>query len=297
MWSFKTCVLLHVKSIAMEKSLFPTTTKIVAILWTVAATAKRLMVLVVYFTPCFGLFSLLHHWQYERIQFSVRKNVNVKADDMLLLHDIQPIPWSELDRWNYHDDPKKPTPPPYSLYSFYGIGDYFKLFWIIVAAHIVINICLKLLTSRSFQNKSSILEKIIHGIEICNLPAPWKDWDEDAITVKEHFENFKAVKVEMFVIMLVNFTYSCVMLLPIAYTGKIKKIWKQSDLEIFSAKSIWARHQILEYTIGTKEEEDDSNRNAKILVNVTFSSFLLLSFLELFFFLLYNSYVSRLLIF
>ena len=45
--------------------------QISVLVWTVFSVTKRLLVLVMYFTPSLGLFSLLHHWQAESLPFAV----------------------------------------------------------------------------------------------------------------------------------------------------------------------------------------------------------------------------------
>ena len=218
-WSMKTCISLHLKSIALEKPFFPFTSKIITLLWTVIATVKRLMVLVLYFSPALGLFNLLHHWQYEQIPFTVRKHKNVTLNDVLVLRDIDPMPWVKLDRWNYYEDPKNPSPPSYTLYTVYSSGCYFNAFWLILALHTGSIIALKLLTSVRFRSEASVLDMFIHGLENCNLPFPWKDWDEDAVTIEDHLCQLKSVNWEMLMTISVNSIFSVVMLLPIIFTG------------------------------------------------------------------------------
>ena len=72
-WSLKTCISLHMKTVTLEKPFFPIPSKIILLLWTIVAVTKRLMVLLLYFAPCFGMFNLLHHYQLEQIQFSIRR--------------------------------------------------------------------------------------------------------------------------------------------------------------------------------------------------------------------------------
>ena len=156
---------------ALEKHFFPVTSKVVAFLLTLVATTKRMIIVVLYFAPSLGLFDLLHHYQFEQIPFSVRKNRQVKADDVLSLRLIDPIPWTELDRWNYFDDPHNPSPPHYSSYTGLDAGSYFKLFWIILLFHIGSNVALKLLTSKKFRQEANVLDKFIHGLENCNIPS------------------------------------------------------------------------------------------------------------------------------
>ena len=103
--SLKTCISLHTKSMALSKPFFPFTAKLAALLWTFALMAKRMLVLVLYFAPSLGLFNLLSHWKWEQIPFAVRKRRNVTTDDELVLLNIEPRPWTDLDRWSYFDFP------------------------------------------------------------------------------------------------------------------------------------------------------------------------------------------------
>ena len=218
-WSLQTCISLHVKSLALEKPVFPTKTKLVAALWTSAATIKRMMVLVLYFAPSFGLFDLLFQWKFEQVPFSIRKNRNVSKEDLIFLQNMSPIPWSEVDRWNYGDQ-SKPTPPSYTLYTCYSIGDYFNFLWVILFLHMLTNIVIKVISSKRFYKEATPFQKIIHGLEILNLPMLWKDWDDGACSVIEHRQRFKAANKEMFATMTVSFIFNSIMLLPLIFTGR-----------------------------------------------------------------------------
>ena len=117
-WSLKTCISLHVKSMALSKSFLPMITKHAALLWTFTLMAKRMLFLVLYFAPSLGLFNLLHHWQWEQIPFAIRKQWNVTADDELMS-------W-----WYWAKALDRPSPMElfccshstwiYDLYSLYG---------------------------------------------------------------------------------------------------------------------------------------------------------------------------------
>lgn len=72
LWSFKTCVILHVKQIKYDKAYLPVTSKIFVFFWGLFATTKRVMAIIGMFIPSMGLFSLLHHWQAEQIPFKMR---------------------------------------------------------------------------------------------------------------------------------------------------------------------------------------------------------------------------------
>ena len=217
-WSLRSCVSLHIRALTLEKPFFPTTSKLVAYLWTITVTAKRMMVLILYFAPSLGLFHLLYHPLFEQVPFAVRKNRNVSADDLLYLYNIDPLPWTDVDRWSY-EDPNNPKPPSYTVYTVFTIGEYFQLFWIIFALHICCNIISKLFTSKQFRKEANLLQMLIHGIENCNIPLLWKDWDEDSGTVEDHIERFKSSNYEMFATFLVNFIFNAAMLLPLGCTG------------------------------------------------------------------------------
>ena len=176
------------------------------------------MILVVYFAPVFGFFNLLYHWNFEQIQFAVRKNRDISPDDVLQLYNRTHILWSTLDRWDY-TDPSNPTPPSYTLYTGYSIGEYFSYFWIILAFHTYCNILVKCIFSKQFREEANNLEILTHAFENCNFPIYWKDWDEGVGTVQDHQERLKMVRQEVLAIMFVHFIISSVMLSPMIYTG------------------------------------------------------------------------------
>ena len=179
------------------------------------------MVMVMYFAPSFGLFDLLNHLKWEQIQFAVRKESKLLPEEHFLhLYNITPLPWSELDRWNY-EDPVNPTPPNYKIYTGYGIGQYFKFFWFILFFNTFLNIIVKCIFSKKFRDEATNLEIFVHGFENCNFPTPWRDWDERSGKVQEHVERFKMVRLEILGIMFVNFITSGLMLMPMYYTGNI----------------------------------------------------------------------------
>ena len=142
------------KSFALEKPIFPLTSKIVALLWTLITVSKRLLVMVMYFAPAFGLFDLLEHLKWEQIQFVGKKNA--------YLFNLIP----GLDRWNY-DDPSNPVPPSYTVYTGYDIGHYFTLFWLILFFHIYFNIIVKCMFSEKFRDEANNLQIFVHGLENC----------------------------------------------------------------------------------------------------------------------------------
>ena len=85
-------------SLSLEKTFFPITANIFVHLLTLFSVCKRILVLVVFFVPSFGLFRLLVHWNNEKVPFAVRQNRNISSDDILLIFGKSSVLWSEVDR-------------------------------------------------------------------------------------------------------------------------------------------------------------------------------------------------------
>ena len=71
-WSLKTCIMLHLKNVKTEKGICPITSKIFIFAWGVFASVRRILSIVCMFIPSMGLFSILHHIEYEQIPFQMR---------------------------------------------------------------------------------------------------------------------------------------------------------------------------------------------------------------------------------
>ena len=123
-WSIKTLLTLHLSSVKLEKIYFPLMSQISMFAWSVFCLSKRILVLVMFFTPSLGLFDLLYHWKAEQIPFSVsqkslwREGV-LEQGDPLYLHNKTPVLWSRIDRW------QDGAPPDYSLYTGLSLRHYF----------------------------------------------------------------------------------------------------------------------------------------------------------------------------
>lgn len=83
---------------SLEKIFFPFTAKIIVHLLTLFSVCKRILVLVVFFVPSFGLFRLLVHWTNEKVPFAVRKNKTTSPDDILHIFGKPSVLRSEVDR-------------------------------------------------------------------------------------------------------------------------------------------------------------------------------------------------------
>lgn len=104
-WSLKTSILLHVKILSLEKGFFGFKAKISAFLWGLVASVRRVMGIVIFFTPCLGLGDLLWHWHAEQFPFQVRLdhakrlNITPSLDEKIQLYRMtQEVLWADLDR-------------------------------------------------------------------------------------------------------------------------------------------------------------------------------------------------------
>ena len=74
----------------------------------------------------------------------------------------QTVVWGKLDRWNYTN---MPTPPHYTLYTFLTLEEAFQVFLVIMAAHTLLMLLVKIATSSQFRTKTNLLGKFIHVIQ------------------------------------------------------------------------------------------------------------------------------------
>ena len=225
---FRTSYFVTLKSIAIEKPFFPTTSKLVLFLWIMISASARVLVLVLYFTPGFGLFSILSPWKFEQIPYG-EKYRNFKSTDVLYLHKAN-ITWGDMNRWDYND-PTNPIPPPYTLYTAFTLTHYFIGFWIILLLHVVSNIIIKKICSEHFRrNCKSVVAMVVHGVENSNMATVWRDWDVDNGTVEDHKQRHSQVIKEMVAIMINKAVFHGLMLCPIIFTGIIEHIshWSKS---------------------------------------------------------------------
>ena len=81
----------------------------------------------------------------------------------------QSVRWGELDRWSYTD---VATPPPYTLYTFLTLKEAFQVFLVIMGAHTLLMLIIKMATSTQFRTKTNLVGKFIHVIQ--NLRGVFK---------------------------------------------------------------------------------------------------------------------------
>ena len=132
--------------------------------------------------------------------------------------------WGELDRWDYSNpDVPSGTPPPYTLYTFLTLKEAFQVFLVIMGAHTLLMLIVKMATSREFRTRHKLLRKFIHVIQNLSLATPYQDWDENedekVKTIPEYRERFRRTNIEMACCLTLNIVVSLVMLVPLFYTG------------------------------------------------------------------------------
>ena len=161
LWSFKTCLSLHVKAINVEKTHLETTSKILVVLISFFASSARIISMISFFVPFFGLCDLLHHHKAEQIPFTLGKEGTYRATDMLELYNTTPVRWGLIDRWDY-SDLTNPSPPSYNTFTLFTLAEAFKLFWILIFLHLLIIFLVKVFKSQEFE-KADKLEKALQS--------------------------------------------------------------------------------------------------------------------------------------
>ena len=124
----------------------------------------------------------------------------------------------ELDRWDY-SNPDVATAPHYKLYTFLTLKEAFQVFLVIMAAHTLLMLIVKIATSREFRTKSNLIRKFVHIIHNISMATPYQDWDEGSITIPEYKRRFHSTNIEMGCCLALNILISLVMLVSLWYTG------------------------------------------------------------------------------
>ena len=220
-WSLRTCMLLHLKSVATQKGFIKVTSKIAVILWGGFATLRRVLTIVTYFIPSLGLFSILHHWKPDTIPYRIRLDYasTITPNDEIKLYGLNETHlWSELDRFDY-SKPEKPLPPPYTIYTGLSLQQSFIGFMLITGAQFVSLGLVKIFTSEEFRARENYFEKFLHLVHSLSLPVPYRDWDTGLHSIKEYRRRNTNTVREMGASFLVNIVFSFLLMCPFWYTG------------------------------------------------------------------------------
>ena len=257
LWSIKTSFSQHLKHVSIAKPHLEITSKVLVYIMAALAASKRILVMVMFFVPGLGLFSILHHWQAEQIPFQVSQGrinwantqawwqlypwmLNETSDgELVYLGKSGRVAWSLIDRYNYSlatrdslDSSKLIgllQPPDYELYTGLSLQYYFLLFVLLYVLQTLAVSITKFIVVKEFR-KINMIKQFAHSLENCGIVIPLQDWDVEHGTVEEHRERFNKVNREVIVTMVVNFFFNFIMLVPLIYTGSIKKYFTHSTL-------------------------------------------------------------------
>ena len=226
LWSFISCSRSNLKALSSNREHFPMISKLVAGFYALFACSVRVLAFVMFFAPALGLFDLLKHLQAEQTQWdpNIIKNF-VDNDGTILFGNVSsPIPWNKIDRWSNVTDVSGIhevilQPPHYKLYTTFNLLQYFYIFWIILFIQGIFVYMAKWKYSFSFA-KSSWLEKIIHVMENIHVPYNFEEWDTKKYGgVETHLERMKQNGKEVNLVMMVNFVFNCLLLIPLGVLG------------------------------------------------------------------------------
>ena len=99
--SIKSIYFVSLKVITILKTFLPFTTKFFLMLWIMVSSSARVMSLVFFFIPSFGLFSILGHWKLEQTPYNKYMNTNFEKNNTVYLYNSEA--WSSSKRDVYHD--------------------------------------------------------------------------------------------------------------------------------------------------------------------------------------------------
>ena len=177
--------------------------------------------MVTYFIPFLGLFDILYHWKAEQIPFWIRnlKGRQNPNDEIELRGLMKTVLWGELDRWNHsvHD---VPTPPSYTLYTYFTLEGSFQAFLLLMSVHTLTMLLVKIATSAEFRKRDNLMKKCLHVIQNLSLATPYQDWDEGIHTIPGYKRRFQKTNIEMACCFTLNIVVSIVMIVPLWYTGE-----------------------------------------------------------------------------
>ena len=221
-FSFISCSTSNLQALASQREHFPATSKIMAVGYSLFACIVRILAFVMYFAPTLGLFNLLRHLQAEQTQWDPNIIKYFVYNGTIHLGNSSAIFWNQIDRWTISND--NLLPPHYTLYTYYTLLEYFYGFWIILLLQSICVYVVKKTCSVPFC-KSNWLEKIIHVVENTHIPYNYMEWD--AITIggfEEHLKGMYQNKKEVVSVMIVNFLFNAILLLPMGNLGKPNRL-------------------------------------------------------------------------
>ena len=237
-FSLLSCTRSHLNVLSTEREHFPFTSQCLAIMSTVIAISKKLLTIILFFTPTLGLFNLLNHWKAEQSKWVPTLIQNfVDEDGIIQFGNSPPIPWDLFDRWEknntetiqldlgnnlYKDNPNYYlTPPHYSLYTILSLRESFFCFVGLSCLHLIVIILTKQKWSYAY-NELSILELLIHGIENTNIPYNIRQWcGPNNGNSADHRKRMLSNRNEGIALIMVSCIFNVLHLGPLSILGNI----------------------------------------------------------------------------
>ena len=236
-YSFISCVRSHIGVLSAEREYFPVSSKCIAGLYTMFAITKRVMSMILFFAPALGLFDLLHHWLAEQTNWNPVLIQNfVDAGGNIQFGDSLPIPWYLIDRWerNTSVPPRMDgiyalanpdyflAPPPFSMYTFFTLKEYFYIFFGALLSHMIIIIIIK--RQFCFDYNGLNFEFVLHALENTNITYNLRQWDAPAGSAADHKKRMMSNCKEGIALILVSCIFDILHLLPLTILGMILNI-------------------------------------------------------------------------
>ena len=240
MLSFFSCIKSHLKAVSACRERFPTSSKIMAGLYSFFGCTTRVLAIVLFFAVPLGLFDLLKHLQGEQAPWNpvfVANFIGSNATGEIVVGNSEPISWTMIDRWkkNFLEKPfiyehqwdEFPewnskfllSPPDYTAYTFFSLHEYFMLFVGQLGIHITFVYFAKSVLSTHFRLHFNVLEQIIHCLENTNIPYNVQEWDDAKGNALEHRKRMAANWKEIMVVNIIKSIFNIALLFPIFYLG------------------------------------------------------------------------------
>ena len=111
------------------------------------------------------------------------------------------------------------SPPDYTLYTYFRLGQFFALFLTHLFLHIIIIYIAKYRLSKFFREKFNFIEKVIHCIENTNIPYNAQEWDDGKGDARRHRLRMAANLKEVYIVIAIKTVMNAILLIPLAYLG------------------------------------------------------------------------------
>ena len=297
----------HCKVLNVCREHFPSTSRLIATLYSLCGLITRVVAIIMYFTVPLGLFSLLRHWQGEQYPWDWLTLDYVTPEGLMFMGDNDGFVWNEVDRWMKNgslfffsrEGYLEPNPnhfiaaPDITLYTGLTWRPYLYIFFAHVAIHTRVIFFAKCKLSYVFKHGLNLLDKIIHSLENTNLLFNCQEWDDGNGNAEEHRRRMRSNLKEGVVIIIIDAVFNSSLLSPLYYLGIPSSInnllQKQAHVCLFfTVFKMQERHDILSRTIGYFDEEQEAMDTGNMLLICSTITMIVGNLLQIIFFYLYN---------